>query len=87
MLVDFGNEACSELLALEEDDPSIAFSPGPADVAERYVWKKDSEVHLQSCRVRSNKRRTKVASVKYSQKIVDCSTKQVRTFNVPIPYM
>ena len=85
VLVDFGSEGwCSELLAApEEDDPSIAFSPGSADVAERYVWKRDSETYLHQrrplCRVSSNQERTTSASMKYSpQKKVDHITQQVR---------
>ena len=85
MLVDFGNEGCSELLAAEEDDPSIAFSPGPADVAERYTWKKDSEVYLhqrQPYGIRSNRGKTQVASMKYSQKVDRTTQQPVSTFNV-----
>ena len=88
VLVDFGDEVCSELLAQEEDDPSIAFSPGPADVAERYVWKRDSEIYLHQRqpvhvgRASSSQKRIdhEVASMKYSQKVGDHIT--VRTFSV-----
>ena len=83
VLVDFGCEGwCSESLAApEEDDPSIAFSPGPADVAERYVWKRDSEIYLHQrrplCRVSSNTEGTADASMKYSPQKIIHTTKQV----------
>ena len=60
MLRKFDVDVYSESLASTEDDPSIAFYPGPADVAERYLWKKESEAHLrqrQSLRVRSDEER------------------------------
>ena len=82
VLMDFDDEGCSESLTPTEDDPSIAFSPGPADVAERYLWKRDSEIHLhqrQPCRVRSKQERTKIASKKcsQSQRIAVLTTQQV----------